>query len=280
MNDQAPKKNPLSLSMAADRNGPSPGTLRDRVRSLRLSDQVTHGGGGGGSWLPWVLALLFASSTAYLGVQLSSVPSADASSKSEADKLIEEQTRPGQLGSAGEVVFEAKGNVVPFEQILVSPLSGGILKELYIFEGMKVKKGDLLGRIDDTEYRAKYNYTRARLAEAKKKLEEMVNGNRPQEIDKAEADWNKAKAEHKRMIADHQRNLNAGIAVTKADLDKSKAEQDAQKAVVDLKAADLSLMREGTRKERIAQGEAVVDQLQAELDEQNKHLNDCQIERR
>src|SRR5262249_679954 len=137
VSDSAPKKNPLALSAATDRNGPppgpGPGTLRDRVKSLRLSDQVTHGGGGGGrgGGPPGAPALLFAVSTVYLAVQVANAPAADANNKTDIDKLIEDQIKPGaSAGSA--VVFEAKGNVVPFEQILVSPLSGGILKELYI----------------------------------------------------------------------------------------------------------------------------------------------------
>src|SRR5204863_7067269 len=130
-------------------------SLRDRVKSLRLPSEHQSGGGGRGGWLPWVLTLLFAASTGYLGWQVLNPPAADANNKSEADKLIEQQIKPGK-GPGGEVVFESKGNVVPFETILVSPLSGGMLIMLDIYEGKKVKKGDLLGAIDDTEYRADY----------------------------------------------------------------------------------------------------------------------------
>ena len=52
-------------------------------------------------------------------------------------------------------------------------LSGGMLIKLDIKEGQKVNKGEILGVIDDTEYRADYLNTKARLMEAEAKLEEM-----------------------------------------------------------------------------------------------------------
>ena len=169
---------------------------------------------------------------------------------------------------------------VPFEQILVSPLSGGMLIKLDIEEGKKVKQGQLLGAIDDTEYRADYLLTKARLAEAVAKLDEMVNGNRPQEIEQAQATHQESEELLRQYYAEFNRNelMKRGRSVVAdTDYDKAKFAYATQIARVKMNKASLSMMIEGTRKEKIDAGKAVVDQLKAELLKQKKRLDDCQI---
>jgi multidrug resistance efflux pump len=273
VSEPTPKKNPLALPGGGSTNGPT--SLRDRVRSLRLPDQPT-GGGGRLGWLPWALAVLFAVSTAYLAVQVQTAPAVDPNARN--DRLIEEQTKPGGGGPRGDVVFESKGNVVPFESILVSPLSGGMLVKLDIFEGKKVKQGELLGLIDDTEYRADYLNTKARLLEAEAKLLEMRNGNRPQEIEQVAASLQEAEALLKQCDAEYKRNMQIGPKVAGAtDYDKARFTYETQMAKVRSYKAYLSLMEEGTRQEKIEAGEATVEQLRAELIKQKKRLDDCRV---
>ncbi|WP_244859368.1 biotin/lipoyl-binding protein [Shewanella dokdonensis] len=52
-------------------------------------------------------------------------------------------------------VTRGTGKVIPSSQVqVIQSLDGGILQELYVQEGMLVKKGQPLVRIDDTRFRA------------------------------------------------------------------------------------------------------------------------------
>ncbi|MFT6987202.1 MAG: adhesin transport system membrane fusion protein [Psychromonas sp.] len=52
-------------------------------------------------------------------------------------------------------VTRGQGKVVPSTQVqIIQSLDGGILQELYVKEGMAVKKGQILARIDDTRFRS------------------------------------------------------------------------------------------------------------------------------
>lgn len=52
-------------------------------------------------------------------------------------------------------VTRGEGKVIPSTQMqIIQSLDGGILQELYVKEGMSVKKGQMLARIDDTRFRS------------------------------------------------------------------------------------------------------------------------------
>ena len=63
----------------------------------------------------------------------------------------------------GKAVLEIKGWIVPVRQVSVSPRVAGEIVEFLIEEGQKVKKGDVLARLDRAEYEADLRLARARL---------------------------------------------------------------------------------------------------------------------
>jgi RND family efflux transporter MFP subunit len=70
----------------------------------------------------------------------------------------------------GAVVLETKGYVVPAAQVTVSPKVSGHVVELLIEEGKRVKAGDVLARLDPTEYEAALRIGRAKLKLAEAEL--------------------------------------------------------------------------------------------------------------
>ena len=76
----------------------------------------------------------------------------------------------------GKVVLEAKGYVVPASQVTVSPSVSGHVVELLIEEGKRVKKGDVLARLDPTAYDAALGVARAKLNLAEAALAKATQG--------------------------------------------------------------------------------------------------------
>src|SRR5207249_359317 len=60
-----------------------------------------------------------------------------------------------------DVVLEMKGYLVPAQQVTVAPQVAGPVVDLLIEEGQRVKKGDILARLDPGEYEAKLQLAKA-----------------------------------------------------------------------------------------------------------------------
>src|SRR5438132_4248568 len=96
------------------------GDLVNRVQQLRLGDQLGTGKQGSrGSWLPWVLCALLALSWVGVGVRwyraTGTNPDATAAGPlATANKPSGDSTAQVPLG---EVVFQLKGNLIPFLQL-------------------------------------------------------------------------------------------------------------------------------------------------------------------
>jgi multidrug resistance efflux pump len=71
-----------------------------------------------------------------------------------------------------EIALECKGYLVPVSQIQVSPRVSGEITEIHFEEGTRVKKGDVLARIDPTPYDLDYKRAQAQVAAARARVEE------------------------------------------------------------------------------------------------------------
>src|SRR5262249_4425945 len=96
---------------------------------------------------------------------------------------------------AERVVLESRGYLVPASQITVSPRAAGQVMELLIDEGMHVKAGDVLARLDSEEYEAALLLARARLKLAEAELAKAKEGAGKADLAIAEAKVEVARAE-------------------------------------------------------------------------------------
>ena len=151
--------------------GKTPGPLSQRVLSLRLPESPAQEGSAG-RLLPWGICLLLAAGLAvasYFAIARPRIktptrptgrqprrPSSPASPSAA-------QAPAAETASSGAIVLEAKGYIVPVHQILVSPKVSGMIVRLPIQEGMRVKKGDVVAELEDTDYRADYEHGRGQL---------------------------------------------------------------------------------------------------------------------
>ncbi len=175
----------------------------------------------------------------------------------------------------------------------------GRMTELHVKEGDWVKKGQLIARLDPTQLQqqrfrdvaavsnAQSNYDqlvtsiqyqeatlesnvaarKADLEEARAKLDELLAGNRPQEIQQSEAGVADAKAQLDQARADWERaqTLYKNEDISTQQFDQYRQKFDSATAMLRQANEKYSVMKEGPRKEDIAAGRAQVAHAQAAL---------------
>jgi len=97
--------------------------------------------------------------------------------------------------TGGPVILSATGYIVPAHQIEVAAKVIGKVAWIGVEKGDKVAQEQVLVRLEDDEYRAHLLEAQGQLAYLKTHLAELVNGSRPQEIARANADLNQAGAD-------------------------------------------------------------------------------------
>jgi multidrug resistance efflux pump len=254
-----------------------PGTFQDRVRSLRLGQAAPRGGGGK---LPWFLCIVLLLSTAGLGYRAFLSP---ASSPAPGD-----QAGKGALGDApkapgvkpGEVVLESKGYIIPRHQVQVSPKVSGMLMTLYVEEGKRVKKGDVLAEVEDVDYKADYDRAVASVDLAKRRLEELErNQERMEKLSAAELAETQALLTQYKLDYDRNRRMFQAGSTTVAQRDFETAE--ALYRSTERKAARLALaleqIKNGERIDQMRERRAEIAQYQADADKAKIHLEWCKV---
>jgi len=255
-----------------------PPELSRRVQSLRLPRHA-DAEQSGQPWALWLLCLALAASTAVLGYLHWTRPAAQVVENPPAPSTAETAIEETAAAPSGSVALEAKGYIIPAHQILVSPKVGGMVVRLAITESQRVKKGDVLAELEDTEYRADRDRARALLASAKHNLEELERGYRPEEIERARAELAEAEAQRVQLEADHRRasEMLAKKVLSREAYDAALSRfQAMDHRVRQLKLA-LELMVEGPRVERIDMARAQVKQAEAELAKAQWRLDNCII---
>jgi multidrug resistance efflux pump len=257
--------------------------MADRVRALRLADSVAagRGGGGGRSWLPWLLATVLAGTTLYFGYLASSLP-AEVHQTSEIASVPIKSKQAGRKYEPGGVAYEAKGYIVPAQTIQVSPKVSGMVMRLNVKEGEKVEKNAELAVLEKVDYEADYDRAEAALRNAQARLVE-TQLRLPSQILQAEAQYDASQADLQqqedvfRRLTRLERNQVAGRAVV-AEEDRMKAEMAAQSAaarVRQLKEALGDLRKR--RGELVKAAEAEVKQATAEKAKAKWRLDNCVV---
>lgn len=143
----------------------------------------------------------------------------------------------------------------------------GRVMERLVDEGMRVKAGQLVARLDSTDLAKEVALRQADVQAARAALAELEAGSRKEEIGQAEATLERAEAEATRAEADFKRvkNLFEREVVARRDLDNARAAVDAATANVRLARESLYLSRKGPRQERIDQGRARAKEAEAAL---------------
>ncbi|HEU4511239.1 MAG TPA: efflux RND transporter periplasmic adaptor subunit [Pyrinomonadaceae bacterium] len=170
--------------------------------------------------------------------------------------------------SAGTSILSATGYVVAHHKIAVGAKVMGRVAWIGVEKGDMVQEGQVLVRLEDSEFRAQVNQAQANLAAAQARLDQLKTGSRPQEklrdkaaVLQAEARLRTAQAEYERT----ERLFRAGVA-SKSELDHALSERDTASALVEAARQSSTMTDIGPRPEEIRAAQAEVQQMKAALD--------------
>lgn len=203
----------------------------------------------------------------------------------------------GRFSSKSDRIL-VSGNL-ELTQVAVAFKISGRLVELNVREGDSVKKGQVIARLDRTQLerqkardsaavlgaRSSYQQLvtsieyqkatlegdvaarRAEVNQAQAKLDELLNGSRPQDVQQAEAAVADARAQNQQARADYERaqTLIKNEDISKQQFDQYRTRMDSSNALLRQAEERLSMVKEGARKEDIAGARAALARAQASL---------------
>ncbi|MGM9571683.1 MAG: efflux RND transporter periplasmic adaptor subunit [bacterium] len=172
-------------------------------------------------------------------------------------------------GDQDELVLH--GNVDVREVSLAFRQSDRIV-EILAEEGDRVRKGQVLARLDNEELKLQIRKLNAEIASQQSTVDKLHNGTRPEEIRQAEENARQAKAaaEHAAGVYQRKKDIFSSIAgISRQELDDARHDFEAKSAALSEAEAALQEAKAGPRKEDIAGAEAG---LQAMREEQLRYM--------
>jgi RND family efflux transporter MFP subunit len=154
----------------------------------------------------------------------------------------------------------------------------GLLVQLPVKEGQRVKKGELIAQLREDEFRARLKALQGELDQARAALQALRAGERPEERLRREAQVRAAEAKlaNARAEADRDRRLLAARAVSREVAERSATALDVAQEDY---AAARQVLEKGTiaREEDIQAKEATVRGLEGRVVEAQIQLADCTL---
>ncbi|TAD78440.1 MAG: biotin/lipoyl-binding protein [Oscillatoriales cyanobacterium] len=188
------------------------------------------------------------------------------------------------------VKIDASGTIRPIQTVNLSPKTSGRLLELYVQQGDRVQKGQLIARMDAAELQSQLARARAGVARAQARLLETQRGNRPEEVAEAEARVARSRAdvasaqarlnlarerlERNRLLADEgviERDRLDGFVQEERS---AQADVDRAKALLVESQRGRDRIRSGSRAEDIAAARADLAEARAQVNLVQTQVND------
>jgi HlyD family secretion protein len=172
------------------------------------------------------------------------------------------------MGCARERPVEVHGTVERDRLELIAESNERIV-EVAVHEGDRVDAGAVLVRQEAGTAEPRMQQSRAALAEAQRRLADLQQGPRQDEIDEALAALTGAASTLQTAESEYQRvqPLVERKLLSSSNLDQARATRDAARAARDSARSRLQLLQQGTRKEQVAGAQAAVERAAAALAE-------------
>lgn len=158
--------------------------------------------------------------------------------------------------------------------------NSAVIKAIYVKEGQRVKKGELLAEQDHRELLAQYRQQMANIKAADAKLSLTKAGARPEEIRQSEENVNIARITYEQAKTNHERTAALYEQGALARVEKENAESNYRLAEAKLNQAreQLNVLRAGSRPEDILAAESQVESAAAQLQTAKNNLDSARLE--
>jgi HlyD family secretion protein len=163
------------------------------------------------------------------------------------------------------VMLSATGYVIAAHKVELASKVVGRVAWVGVEMGDKVKKGQVLVRLEDDEYKAKVAEQQGQVDNAIARLRELEAGNRSQEIASALAQYDRAKVEAEFAERNYRRVLALKSTIKTSELDDAEALMRSKQAMMEYAKQQYDMMKAGARVEQIAAQRATVAQLTGAL---------------
>ena len=186
----------------------------------------------------------------------------------QAPEVEVQRVRIEQGAPSGTVVLTAGGYIVAHHTIQVSSKIVGKVAWVGVEKGDQVKEGQVLVRVEDTEYQAQVAQAKANLGVTQARLNELEAGSRPQEIDAARAAAEEAEANFKNAEISLKRaeDLFRQQIASQQQYDNARTQYDVTKAQMMNARKRYDLIKIGPRREQIEYARAQVAHARATVD--------------
>ncbi|MBX9677233.1 MAG: efflux RND transporter periplasmic adaptor subunit [Gemmataceae bacterium] len=267
---------------ASPQNSPATPSLSERVQSLRMPDAGSMPARGSSSIVPWTLCAVLAVATAFFAIRGGGVASTDEPKEEDLEaallaKLDPSKAPKGKDGAAmpsssrsqepaGPIALESKGYIIPVHQIQVSPKVGGMVMELNIEEGMQVKEGFILAKLETTDYQADHDRAVGVATAAKARWQELWKY-REDEVKQVKADFDEATHQRTQLLSDWKRSvdLRRDLALSPKEFEQAESQYRAMESRMERLRLTFELIKKGPRDEKIAAAKAEWDQAEADF---------------
>lgn len=170
----------------------------------------------------------------------------------------------GLFGEREQAELKLYGNV-DVREVNLAFRTAGEIAEMAVEEGQRVKKGQLLARLDLDQLNNRLSEADAQIGMADANLAKLRNGSRPQELAQAQARNSAAQAELTRAQAEYNRRkgLVESGAISRTLWDQTVAQLSRAQSTAAEASQGLSLVRQGPRVEDISAARAQLGSAQA-----------------
>jgi HlyD family secretion protein len=177
----------------------------------------------------------------------------------EVTRVMVAQNRSGENTP---VLLNATGYIVAHHEIQVASKVSGKVAWIGVDEGSAVKKGEVLVRLEDTEYRAQVEQAKGNFANLEAKLLELEHGSRPQEITQAQANLLQTQADLTNSSLSFERSnaLYRDGIISRQDFDTAQYNYKNLQAKVNSLKQAYDLVEKGPRQEDIDAMKGQVEQ--------------------
>lgn len=175
------------------------------------------------------------------------------------------QVQPAAPGDTERTVLTAGGYIIPRRKIQLSAKVAGRVAAVTVEKGDQVQQGQVLVQLEEIEFRAQVSEARGNLHMAQARLQELLTGSRPQEVEQAQASVAMARANWRnaKVINERAAQLFTKGLISQEDYDQAQMTYDVSLAQVTEARKRYELIQLGPRQEKIAFARGQVEVAQA-----------------